>query len=164
MVGLAQEVAGVAATGIALDVDPAIATRYVTIGSTGVNVNVPTPFTTGTVAADVNHAPPGREYCNAAVPVTGELTATEYDFVVPHTTDDGPLSVTVGATAATPIALDVDPAIATRYVTIGSTGVNVKDPTPFTTETVAADVNHAPPGREYCNAAVPVTGVLTATA
>ena len=82
---------------------------------------------------------------------------------MPHTTDDGPLRVTVADVAATGIEFDTDPSMTTRYVTIGSTGVNVKDPTPFTTETVAADVNHAPPGREYCNAAVPVTGVLTAT-
>jgi hypothetical protein len=82
---------------------------------------------------------------------------------VPHTTDDGPDKVTTGATAATPIEFDVEPAITTRYVTIGSTGVRVNEPAPFVTVTVLADVVHASPGRAYCNDATPVTGEETAT-
>jgi hypothetical protein len=150
-------------TGIEFDVEPAITTRYVTIGSTGVRVNEPAPLTTDTVLLDVVHTPSGREYCNDATPLMGEDTATEYVVVVPHTTDDGPDKVTVGDVAATGIEFEVDPAITTRYVTIGSTGVRVNEPAPFVTVTVLADVIHTPSGREYCNAATPLTGEDTAT-
>jgi hypothetical protein len=66
----------VAATGIEFDVEPAITTRYVTIGSTGVRVNEPAPLVTVTVLADVIHTPSGRAYCNDATPLMEEETAT----------------------------------------------------------------------------------------